>query len=144
MLPPGLSSVNKTSFGKSTQKSAESEIPQPPRRRTFLFDARRSTRKRMVIPGKLAFGRVLHALDCLIGDMSTGGARVRVKSGTAVPNELYLVHLVERCAYEARVVWRRADGNMGLAFKRSFDLDGAIRPELRTLREFCTAYDRAK
>ena len=97
----------------------------------------------MVIPGKLTFGSVPQSVDCLIGDMSVGGARVRVKPGTTVPNELYLVHLKEWFAYEARVVWRRRDGNMGLAFKRSFDLDGAISPHLRTMREFCVAYDDA-
>jgi hypothetical protein len=136
--------VNKTPFGKATQKSAAEETYQPPRRRTILFDARRHHRKRMVIPGKLAFGSVPQALDCLIGDMSVSGARIRVKPGTQVPGELFLVHLKEWFAYEARVVWRRADGNMGLAFRRSFDLDGAIRPELRTMREFCVAYDDAK
>ena len=136
--------MNKGSFGKATQKNAAAEIRHPQRRRSIFFDARRSPRKRMVIPGKLAFGSVPQAFDCLIGDMSVGGARVRVKPGLAVPNELYLVHLNEWFAYEARVVWRRADGNMGLAFRRSFDLDGAIRPDLRTMREFCVAYDDAK
>ena len=136
--------MNKGSFGRATQKNDVAEIYQPPRRRSILFDARRHGRKRMVIPGKLAFGSVRQVLDCLIGDMSVGGARVRIKPGTQVPNELFLVHLKEWCAYEARVIWRRADGNLGLAFKRSFDLDGAIGPDLRTLREFCVAYDDAK
>ena len=91
----------------------------------------------MIVPGKLYCRADVKALDCLIGDMSTSGARVRVKVGTTVPNELYLVHLREWTAYEARVVWRRSDGNHGLQFKRSFDLEGAISPELRVMREFC-------
>jgi len=110
----------------------------------MLLDARRHGRKRMIIPGKLAFGSMPRVLDCLIGDMSVGGARVRVKAQTQVPNELCLIHLIEWFAYEARVVWRRRDGNVGLAFKRSFDLEGAIRPELRTLRELCVAFEDAK
>ena len=136
--------VDKRAFGRAVQKSGGDEIYQAPRRRSILFDARRHARKRAVIPGKLSFASGTQTVDCLIGDMSMGGARVRVKPGKQVPNELYLVHLNEWCAYEARVVWRRADGNMGLAFKRSFDLDGAIRPELRTMRELCVAYDDAK
>lgn len=136
--------MNKVSFGRATRKSAAAEIYHPPRRQTIFLDGRRSTRKRMVMPGKLSFGSPPQSLDCLIGDMSVGGARVRIKPRMTVPNELYLVHLNQWCAYEARVVWRRSDGNLGLVFRRSFDLDGAIRPELRTMREFCVAYDDAK
>jgi hypothetical protein len=140
----GQVDVNKGPFGKATQKGAATETYQPPRRRPIFFDARRSGRKRMVIPGKLSLGPAAPPLDCLIGDMSVGGARVRVKPGATVPSELYLVHLKEWFAYEARVVWRRGDGNLGLAFKRSYDLDGAIRADLRTMREFCVAYEDAK
>ena len=95
----------------------------------------------MVMPGKLYFGLRAQAVDCLIGDMSVGGARVRVKPGTVVLDDLYLVHLREWTAYEVRVAWRRPDGNLGLQFKRSRDLEGAVAPELRVMREYCVAYD---
>jgi len=95
----------------------------------------------MVMPGKLYFGLRAQAVDCLIGDMSVGGARVRVKPGTVVLDDLYLVHLREWAAYKAHVVWRRRDGNLGLQFKRSHDLDGAVAPELKVMREYCVAYD---
>jgi PilZ domain-containing protein len=95
----------------------------------------------MVVPGKLYFGLRAQAVDCLIGDMSVGGARVRVKPGTVVVDDLYLVHLREWTAYEARVAWRRPDGNLGLQFKRARDLEGAVAPELRVMREYCVVND---
>src|SRR5437016_11978073 len=100
--------------------------------RGLLRDARRHHRQRMFLPGKLVFPG--HALDCLIADLSLGGARVRGAKGKALPVKLWLIHLKERFAYEVRVAWRRADGSVGLQFLRSFNLDGATTPELRMLR----------
>ncbi len=94
----------------------------------------------MVVPGKLVFERGLRSLDCMIGDMSVRGARVRISQGAPIPKEMWLVHLKEWHAYQARVVWKRADGNIGLAFGKSYALKGALSAELRTLREHCSAY----
>ena len=111
------------------------------RRVSRYLDARRAPRKRVLLAGKLVFGTCANFIDCVIGDISRFGARVRIRPEKIAPNDLYLVFLREWTAYEARVVWRRADGNMSLSFKRSFDLDGAIGPELRVMREFCVAYE---
>jgi hypothetical protein len=130
--------VNKTSFGRVRTNAFGLSAPERRVRRTLLSaDARRARRNRMILPGKLCSKTSTKVVDCLIGDMSTSGARVRVKAGTATFDNLYLVHLREWIAYEAQVVWRRADGNLGLQFKRSYDLEGAIKPELRVLRELC-------
>ena len=136
--------MSNRSFGRA--RSPEPEAP-PLRRgsaRTKFRDARRSSRQRMVMPGKLYFGLTVQAVDCLIGDMSVGGARVRVKPGTVVLDDLYFVHLRQWAAYKARVAWRRPDGNLGLQFTRSYDLDGAVAPELRVMREYCVAYDNLR
>lgn len=95
----------------------------------------------MLAPGKLVFGNLMGAVDCLIGDMSIGGARVRVVQDKRVPDDVFLVHLREWTAYRARVVWRRADGNLGLSFRQSHDLEGAMTPNLRSMREYCAAHD---
>jgi hypothetical protein len=130
--------VSKASFGKvRTNAPAAPARKQRALRALLSIDARRSKRQRTILPGKIYFTAEVPAVDCLIGDMSTLGARVRVKTGVVVPNELYLVHLREWTAYAARVAWRRTDGNIGLAFKGSYDLDGAIKPEFRVMREFC-------
>jgi len=109
------------------------------RRISRYFDARRSPRKRVLWPGKLVFGTFAKSVDCTICDVSTLGARVRIRPDSVVPNELFLVHLREWTAYQARVVWRRKDGNLGISFKRAFDLEGATKPDLRVMREFCAS-----
>jgi hypothetical protein len=130
--------MNKASFGRvRTNAPATTASERRTLRAVLSVDARRIRRKRMILPGKLYSKVDMKAVDCLIGDMSTLGARVRVKAGTVLPNELYLVHLREWTAYEARVAWRRADGSLGLAFRRAHDLEGAVKPELRVMREFC-------
>lgn len=112
--------------------------------RSKLSDKRRQSRQRMVSPGKLWCGLQARPVDCVIGDASTGGARVRVKNGETLPNEVFLIHLCQWTAYKARVAWRRPDGNFGLVFKKSFDLKGAIAPELKAMRDYCVAFDYAK
>jgi hypothetical protein len=76
--------------------------------------------------------------------MSVGGVRVRISQRAVVPDKVCLVHLREWFAYEAKIVWRRADGNFGLQFTRAYDLDGATKPELKAMREYCVAYKDAR
>jgi hypothetical protein len=134
--------IHMPTFGKA-QRAAESK-PQRSRRRAFFLDARRASRQRMVVPGKLVFDGGMRSLDCTIGDMSTRGARVRVgQESASALRDVWLVHLKEWHAYEARIVWRRKDGNIGLAFRRSFELEGAISPDLRAMREHCVAHNYA-
>src|SRR5258706_3995177 len=133
--------MNNRTFGKASGPSAEVPAARTRTPRSRFFDARRTSCQRPILPGKLYLGRAVHPIDCVIGDMSTSGARIRVKPGSVVPNELHLVHMSEWTAYSARVVWRRADGNIGLAFKRSHELKGAIGAELRVMREYCAAID---
>src|SRR5690348_12255371 len=121
-------------FGKADRLASDEKARKP---QSKWRDARRHGRQRLLSAGKLYFGTRATAIDCLIGDASLGGARVRVKAGTIVPHELFLIHLREWTAYEARVAWRRADGNIGLSFKRSFDLEGAFAPSLKDMREYC-------
>src|SRR5690348_1582836 len=99
-------------FGKANGLSPASNVGAHKPRSRWL-DARRHSRQRLLSAGKLYFGTRAKAIDCLIGDASLGGARVRVTAGTIVPNELFLIHLREWTAYEARVAWRRPNGNIG-------------------------------
>ena len=130
------------SFGKAgsiADKQADRRAP-----RSRFFDPRKRSRQRMIVPGKLWCGPQIPAIDCLIGDASVGGARIRVKRGVGVPNNVFLIHLRQWTAYQARVVWRRADGNIGLAFRKSFDLESTVVPELRAMRDYCVACEDAR
>ena len=132
--------MSNQSFGKKGP-AAIAKKPKAGTLRSKVFDKRRHRRHRMILPGKLWCGIQSPTIDCLIGDASIGGARVRVRQGVTVPNNVFLIHLREWVAYRARVVWRRTDGNLGLAFKGSIDLRGALTPELQTMRYYCAAFE---
>lgn len=125
-------------FGRAVKAIAQ--VASAPKRFALFLERRRRDRRRMLAPGKLVFGNMMGAVDCTIGDISTGGARVRIAREKPVPDDLFLVHLREWTAYRARVVWRRSDGNLGLAFRKSHDLEGALTPNLRSMREYCAAH----
>ena len=77
-------------------------------------------RTRTLIPAQITrSGRVL---DCVVRDLSAGGARLRVADGGAVPQEFELF-LKQTGEYRpARVRWRRPT-EVGIAFmheRRSF------------------------
>lgn len=112
--------------------------------RSRFFDPRKHSRQRMIVPGKLWCGLQVPTIDCLIGDASVGGARVRVQKGVFVPDSVFLIHLREWTAYQARVIWRRADGNTGLVFAKSFDLKRTGIPELKAMRDYCVACEDAR
>lgn len=86
--------------------------------------------------GKLAYGAGAFSIDCVISDLSEKGARVQVQQGATIPEDVYLVHLRARTAYESKVVWRR-DNYAGLEFAASHDLETATAPELKLMRLYC-------
>ena len=128
-------------FGRAVRQLSDAHIAQPLK---GYLERRRADRKRLLAPAKLIHGDLLGALDCTIADMSMMGARVRVAKDAYVPKDVFLVHLREWTAYRARVAWRRGDGTLGLAFRSSHDLEGALTPKLKSMREYCVAFDDAQ
>jgi hypothetical protein len=133
-----MHSLSKRPFGKAQLGPQDRETPavEP----IPLYDRREHPRKHVLQRGKLAFGSIDFAVDCLIHDISVGGARVRVETGSTIPESVILVHLRDRVAYEASVVWRKNDGTLGLKFEARHDLAAAKSPGLRSLRQHCVEY----
>ena len=133
-----MHSLNKRPFGKARLEPQVSGTPavEP----IPMFDRREHTRRHVLQRGKLAFGSIDFAIDCLIHDISMGGARVRVETGSTIPQRVILVHLRDRVAFEASVVWRKNDGTLGLKFEARHDLEEAKSPGLRSLRQHCIEY----
>lgn len=71
--------------------------------------------------GKLLCGAF--AWDCLIRDLSGGGAKIQMLSNTAPPGQAQLVDLVAGLAYDVTIAWRR-DREAGLRIVRTYDLRG--------------------
>jgi hypothetical protein len=130
--------LNKKPFGKAQPHSQTGGdgASEP----IYIYDRRQNSRTHVLQKGKLAFGVVDFAIDCLIHDISAGGARVRIQPGPVVPEGVILVHLRDRIAFEAGVVWRKDDGTLGLKFLARHDLEQATSPGLRALRRHCIDY----
>src|ERR1051325_3553263 len=114
--------MTKKAFGKAQRVIVAEPVPTPsPVVRPSVADQRRSKRTRTLLAGKLCDGMGL-STDCTISDLSDTGARVRADTAAIVPADIFLVHLREQKAFEATVVWRRANGYLGLKFKAVHDL----------------------
>jgi hypothetical protein len=65
--------------------------------------------------GKLMFAERLDYLDCIIRNMSEGGATVRLKRPCALPDEILLREDATHSAYVCKVRWQRGR-LVGLSF----------------------------
>lgn len=103
----------------NTASQASEAFPSEAGQRCESGDRRREPRRRVLLSGKLAFGRDLSA-DCSIRDESDGGARIAV-GHYLIPRKLALAVLSKGTAYEAQVVWRR-DNEAGLRLVRAYPM----------------------
>jgi hypothetical protein len=95
-------------------------------------DRRRHQRRRVLKEGKLVFGQGHSVADCVIDNVSEGGAHVRITSSHGVPQDFYLVEANRGIIHKAEVAWRTTTG-IGLKILAPLD-DAAAREAL--LRKF--------
>lgn len=132
--------MNNRTFGRR-QRAVEPSPPPPPAREVPEVDPRGTQRKRTLLKGIVSYGQnCAFTVDCVIADISEAGARVQIQQGPPVPSDVYLVHLRERAAYEAKVAWRRND-NVGLKFVARHDLENPTTEDLKVLRQHCVEYE---
>ena len=93
---------------------------------------RRSQRRRVLKEGKLIFGKAHSVVDCIIDNVSEGGAHVRITSSHGVPQDFYLVEANRGIIHKAEVAWRTTTG-IGLKILGPLE-DAAAREAL--LRKF--------
>ncbi len=96
-------------------------------------DHRSEPRQRAYLGGKLVYGDYF-SLDCVVRDINSGGARIQLPEGQAVPDKVFLVDLKMAIAYDAHVAWRRYP-MIGLAFDHQHGLAEANTPHLRILKQ---------
>ena len=73
-------------------------------------DRRRSRRRRVLKEGKLIFGQGHSVADCVIDNVSEGGAHVRITSSHGVPQDFYLVEANRGIIHKAEIAWRTTTG----------------------------------
>lgn len=100
---------------------------------------RAEPRRRVLLAGKIvqAYGLTF---DCMIRNLTEGGAQLRVPTGQVAPNEFDLIEIRSGTAYRAEVAWR-SPTEVGVKFSQRLDLNGsgAVPLYLRTLWLGCAS-----
>jgi hypothetical protein len=73
-------------------------------------------------------------LDCIIRDVSDGGAKVVLAKSQLLPPDLYLVVVKYCVAFRARIVWQKFPAR-GLRFTQTYPLSAGLPDELKFLRK---------
>jgi hypothetical protein len=79
------------------------------------IERRASPRARVLKHGKLIFANRKSVFDCVVRDISEGGARIACAHAGILPTELQLMLCSSRDVRDVRVVWRRPD-QVGVQF----------------------------
>jgi hypothetical protein len=88
-----------------------------------LSDRRAEPRNPELLWGKAIFKDV--AKDCVINDLSTSGARLRLTAFAALPDKFDLFIFETRRTYKAAVQWRAGD-QAGVVFEQVGDIDDTL------------------
>ena len=87
-------------------------------------EKRSEPRNRVVQAGILVYGDYAFTPNCVIRNLTSCGAAVRLESELRLPDTISIIELASGRAHSARVVWSRS-GFVGLAFTASRDLRSA-------------------
>ena len=106
-----------------------------------VADERMVWRKRVLRGAKIVYGEEGEfSLDCLIHDISDGGARISLKPNEFIPTHFYLIDVQKGFAHEATASWVRVIKSIpqfGLKFRRSHELESLGR-KLHFLKRFAS------
>jgi hypothetical protein len=117
-------------------QEGEADFGGPDRRK--VLNRRTSPRARSLLTGKIiiADGAVSH--DCVIRNVSTRGARVRIAGAVNLPAAVGLLVVREGLLFDAKIAWRRGE-QIGLAFTGQHDLRKGADPAHRGARALWAA-----
>jgi hypothetical protein len=105
-------------------------MPNPPS--AVNSNKRGARRQRMLLAGKLVFGKGAYTSNCAIREISETGARIKTPSKDLLANDVYLIDIRNGFVHEARVVWRKPF-EFGLQLSARYDLTN-LPSELAYLR----------
>jgi hypothetical protein len=83
-------------------------------------ESRSGQRRRMLKQAQIVTNLGHSTIDCIVRDISPGGARLRVENSLAVPAQFELLLLTENARTPAQVVWRKAT-EVGVRFAKAAD-----------------------
>jgi len=97
-------------------------------------DFRRSVRVRTFFGGRIVFHDGAYSYECIVRDMSEGGARVEIPAARLIPRRFYFLTSKEEVAYDSELVWRTRL-MAGVKFCGSIQVATCKDPKLRYLRQ---------
>jgi hypothetical protein len=97
-------------------------------------DFRRSVRQRAFLAGRIVFHDGAYSYECVVRDMSEGGARIEIPAARMLPRRFYFLTSKEEVAYDAELVWRTRL-MAGIKFRESVRLATCKDPKLRYLKQ---------
>ena len=74
-----------------------------------MIERRKSVRNKTYLGGTIAFNSHRSTMDCLIRNMSPGGAKIVFTHTPTIPDRFDLEIACKDLGYDARIVWRLAD-----------------------------------
>jgi PilZ domain len=85
-------------------------------RSTPMLDRRQSARDRMILGSVAMINERGSTMDCVVRNMSKGGACVEFEQTAKLPDEMRVSIVQKNCSFFAKTIWRRG-GRVGLAFR---------------------------
>ncbi len=106
--------------------------------RSGIAERRPVRRQRVLLSGILVSLDGNTTVDCTIKDFSTEGARITLRDSAVLSGWFYFIHLRERTAYRATVVWRE-NRETGLKFADKYVVTSKLDPKLGFLKQLWLA-----
>jgi hypothetical protein len=82
------------------------------------MDHRSATRARAFLKAQIRFNNGMSTMDCVIRDLSEGGARLQISDSVAIPNTFEL-HIPKRNETRRAILHWRTSEEMGVGFQDS-------------------------
>ena len=99
-------------------------------------ERRREPRRRVLLQGKIVYPHNSFSADCVIRDLSAGGARITLPP-EAVSQDPFLIVVRQAVVHESTTVWSTPSFT-GLKFDRSHSLGGETPLQLRHIQRLWT------
>ncbi len=90
-------------------------------------------RSRSLLAGKVANADASLTVDCVIRNLTPGGAMIETVAPHLVPAEFHLLQVTEGVAWDATLVWRRGN-RIGVKLGDRHDLRETTEKQLKALR----------
>jgi hypothetical protein len=130
LRPPAARFADPRATGMSIALSTLADLAQPPAAEGAV-EQRQRRRHRVLLAGKLAFGRF--CADCTIRDLTASGAQVHAPAVLGLPDIVFLLILKEGIVVRAERIWARAQ-KFGLAFLDAQAIETADYPAAPVLQ----------